>query len=166
MQHRLNRKSHRAFTLLEVLIVVVLLGILAAIMTPSVASARRDARDGRRMQDMRAVEKALEMYINDWGVYPIVSGWSADAPSYGGRGYTGPTGYIPGLGPDYILELPRDPNGAYPSGGRGYLYYSDGFDYKFLAHQTPDSFPVDNPLFDPVRPTWAWAIFTPGGRNW
>jgi type II secretion system protein G len=161
-----DRRLARGFTLLEVLVVVVVLGILAAIMTPSIASARREARDSRRTQDMKAVEKALEMYINDWGVYPIVSGWSADAPSYGGHGYTGATGYIPGLAPDYIIELPRDPNGAFPQGGRGYLYASNGFDYKFLAHQTPDAFPADNPLLDPVRPTWAWAIYTPGARNW
>jgi prepilin-type N-terminal cleavage/methylation domain-containing protein len=165
---KLMEQTHarRAFTLLEVLVVVVVLGILAAIMTPSIASARREARDGRRTQDMNAVGKALELYINDFGVYPIVPTWSADAPSYGGKGYEGPTAYIPGLSPNYMAVLPRDPNSAYPTGGRGYLYYSNGADYKFLAHQTPDSFPADNPLLDPRRPTHAWAIYSSGGRNW
>lgn len=156
----------RAFTLLEVLVVVLVLGILAAIMVPAVSSARKDARDGRRIADIKAVEKALEMYSNDWGVYPVSAGWFGDAPSYGGLGYTGPTGYIPGLAPDYIAVLPKDPNPSYPTGGRGYLYYSNGTDYKFLSHQTPDTFPADNPLLDPVRLTWAYAIYTPGARNW
>jgi type II secretory pathway pseudopilin PulG len=160
------RLNSKVFTLLEVLVVVLVLSTLAAIVMPSAAIARREARDGRRTQDMRAVEKALEMYANDFGVYPITTTWWSAAPSYGGYSYSGPAGYIPGLAPDYMLELPKDPNSAYPAGGRGYLYYSNGVNYKFLAYQTPDSFPADNPLLDPVRPTYAWAVYTTGARDW
>jgi type II secretion system protein G len=156
----------RGFTLVEVLVVVVVLGILAAIIVPQASGARIDARMGAREADMNAVGKALEMYANDNGNYPRVPSWSGDAPSYGGKGYEGPTAYIPDLSPTYMKVLPRDPNPAFPAGGSGYLYYSNGVDYKFLAHYTPERYGAGYSLTDPRRPTWAWAIYTPGGANW
>ena len=154
------------FTLIELLIVVVILGILAAIIVPQASSARSEARDATRETDMRAVEKALEMWANDNGDYPKTSGWSGDAPSYGAKGYSGPTGYIPDLAPTYIKQLPRDPNPSNPTGAKGYLYYSTGANYKMLAHYTPESFDSSRPLVDPIRPTYSWAIYTPGGKSW
>lgn len=155
----------RGFTLIELLIVVVILGILAAIIVPQASNARSEARDGTRETDMRSVEKALEMWANDNGDYPVVSGWSGDAGAYGSKGYTGATGYIPNLAPTYIKELPRDPNPAYPTANKGYLYQCDGPNYKLLAWNTPESF-TGRPLVDPARSTTSWAVFTPGGRNW
>ena len=157
--------ARRGFTLIELLIVVVILGILAAIIVPQASSARSEARDATRETDMRAVEKALEMWANDNGDYPVVSGWSGDAGAYGGKGYTGPTGYIPDLAPTYIKTLPRDPNPAIPSANKGYLYQSTGKDYKYLAWNTPESF-TGRPLVDPTRPTTSWSVYTTGGKAW
>lgn len=155
----------RGFTLIELLIVVVILGILAAIIVPQASSARSETRDAAREADLRSVEKALEMWANDNGNYPTVTGWSGDAGSYGGHGYTGATGYIPDLAPTYIKELPRDPNPAYPTSTKGYLYQSNGKNYKLLAWNTPESF-TGRPLVDPTRPTTSWSVYTPGGKNW
>ncbi|GEM_PF-426479 len=156
----------RGFTLLEVLIVVVILGILAAVIVPQASSARSDARDATREADLRAVEKSLEMCANDEGEYPISNSWSGDAPSYGGRGYDGDSGYIPGLSPQFMKELPRDPNNAYPRGDYGYLYRSDGVNFKFLAHRTPESYGPTKTFYDPIRPGHAWQVSTQGGANW
>jgi prepilin-type N-terminal cleavage/methylation domain-containing protein len=166
MRSATYRTLARGFTLIEVLIVVVILGILAAIVVPQASNARSEARDATREQDMRAVEKALEMYANDNGDYPLAAAWRSDAPAYGGFGYTGPTGYIPDLAPEFMPMLPRDPNNSYPSGSSGYLYRSTGPNYKFLAYYTPENFSPNHPLFDPVRPNSAWQISTPDARNW
>jgi prepilin-type N-terminal cleavage/methylation domain len=156
----------RAFSLVEMLIVVVVIGILMAVVVPQFSKARTDTQDTKREADLRAVEKALEAYNIKYGVYPNTGGaWKGDAPSYGGLGY-GADGYIPGLVPEFLPQLPRDPNPAYPTGGRGYLYRSNGTDYKFLAHQTPTVFPADHPLYDPARPNHAWQVSSFGGKNW
>lgn len=155
----------RGFTLVEVLVVVVVLGILAAIIVPQATSARVDARNGARQADMINVGKALELYNSDFGVYPISPNWSGDTPAYGGKGYEGPDAYIPNLCPTYMKLLPRDPNPSYPRGDFGYLYRTDGtgMEFKFLAHRTPEYYSPDHSLYDPVRPTWAWAIYSRGG---
>lgn len=62
--------SKRGFTLMELLIVMVLLGILVALGTGSYASSLRRGRDNRRKSDLRNVASALEIYFNDKGVYP------------------------------------------------------------------------------------------------
>ena len=158
----------RGFTLIELLVVIVVLGILAAIIVPQAGSARVDARNGARETDMRNVGKALEMYNGDFGVYPISPGWSGDAPAYGGKGYEGPNAYIPNLSPTYMKVLPRDPNPSYPRSDYGYLYRTDGtgMEFKLLAHRTPEAFSPDHPMYDPARPTFAWAIYSPGGRDY
>jgi type II secretion system protein G len=160
------RSIRRGFTLIEVLVVVVILGILAAIMVPQVSSARNDARTGRREQDLRAVEKSLEMYANDFGVYPYRWGWGSESPTWGGMAMSGNTGYVPALAPTYILELPRDPALTGPTANRGYLYLSNGTDYKFMAHNVLGGVPANHPLLDPPRPTTSLSVWTAGGRNW
>ena len=73
--------------------------------------------------------------------------------------WDGSTGYIPGLVPTYIAVLPLDPINT-PD---GYLYLSDGTNYKLLSHQSPESYPAAGTKFyDPVRPTWSWKLCSAG----
>lgn len=58
------------FTLMEILIVVVILGILAAIVIPSFASATEDTRKAAFTQDIRAFEAGIMRYEIDNGAYP------------------------------------------------------------------------------------------------
>ncbi|HET8552307.1 MAG TPA: type II secretion system major pseudopilin GspG [Gammaproteobacteria bacterium] len=61
---------HAGFTLIEVMVVVVILGILAAIIVPKVMSKPDQARVVKAKQDIRAIESALNMYKLDNYVYP------------------------------------------------------------------------------------------------
>ncbi len=158
-------KTNRAFTLVEVLVVVIVLGILAVVAIPNFAKAKDESSDGIRLTQMRAVADALEKYYGKYDAYPVSNGWSGDAPTYGGKGYEGASGYIPNLAPEFLKSLPQDPT-VVPVKGKGYLYRSNGRDYKMLAHQTPKSYDPEHPLYDPKRPTWAWMISTPNARNW
>ena len=151
---------------MELIIVLLILVTIAGIALPRFGKVAERANDTRRIADLNAVEKALEMYHADNGAYPVVNGWSGDAPSFGGHGYTATDPYIPGLVPDYIAMLPSDPDKSYPTGAKGYLYKSNGKDYKFLANKTPSSFPSDHRYFDPARKTSAYQVSSVGGANW
>ena len=153
------------FSLVEWVIVLLILLTIAGVALPRFGQVTERANDMRRIADLEAVEEALEMYKADHGTYPKVSGWSGDAPRYGGHGY-GVDGYIPGLVPDYIQMLPRDPDKQHPTGGKGYLYKSDGTDYKFIANKTPGSFPSSHRFFDPKRADWAYQVSSEGGAGW
>lgn len=70
---------------------------------------------------------------------------------------SGANAYIQSPAPTYMSVLPVDP--APPANCNGYLYYSDGINYKFLVHVTPESYPSAGKVFyDPARPTWSWMI--------
>lgn len=71
-------KKEGGFTLLELLIVIVIIGILALLIIPNITSAPKKARDTQRKTDLRAIQKGLEEYFVSNNVYPGTSG-QADA---------------------------------------------------------------------------------------
>lgn len=91
------------FTLIEIMVVVVILGILAAIVAPNVISRIDDASINRAKQDIRGIESALKLYYMDNSRYPTTDqGLEAlvtrpNDPSL--RNWRGP----------YLDKLPRDP---------------------------------------------------------
>ena len=64
------RVKNSAFTLIELLIVVAIIGILAAIAVPNFMNARIRAQIGRVRSDLRAFTIALESYYVDHNEYP------------------------------------------------------------------------------------------------
>ena len=64
------RKYLSGFTLIEVMVVVVILGILASIIVPKIMDKPDEARIVKARQDIRAIQSALEMYKLDNYAYP------------------------------------------------------------------------------------------------
>jgi prepilin-type N-terminal cleavage/methylation domain-containing protein len=60
----------RAFTLIELLIVVAILAVLAAIAVPNLMEAQTSSKTSNVVAGMRAVRTAIESYMVDWGEYP------------------------------------------------------------------------------------------------
>lgn len=66
----LRSTSERGFTLIEIMVVVIILGILAAIVAPNVIGRIDDAQIARVNQDLRGIETALKFYKLDNFRYP------------------------------------------------------------------------------------------------
>lgn len=79
------QKSSRGFTIVELLIVIVVIAILAAITIVSYTSLQERARDAKRKQDVSQIAKLLAIYELDNG--PMYTGSGC---GYGGNG----TGYF------------------------------------------------------------------------
>ena len=58
------------FTIVELLIVIVVIAILAAISIVAYSGVQARARDGSTLQSVRSIQKALELYKIDNSVYP------------------------------------------------------------------------------------------------
>ena len=68
-QANLNRR-HRGFTLIEIMVVVIIIGLLAAVIVPSVVGKVGEARVAKTRQDIQALGVALTMYRLDNFKYP------------------------------------------------------------------------------------------------
>lgn len=131
-----TRKQPRraGFTLVEVLIVVVILGILAATVLPQFTSSNDDARESVLVQDLQTLRSQIQLYkFQHDGKFPADSSTDPDdfrdslLLSSDKDGTTGAVGTKP-LGPYLIGSLPPNPF----TGGRGVMIVTD------VAGTTPD----------------------------
>jgi len=116
-----NHNRQRGFTLIEIMIVVVILGILASIVVPNIMGSPDEARIVKVKQDLRVLEGALNLYKLDNFTYPSTDqGLEAlvkkpvgqpEAKNWKKNGY--------------IKKLPKDP------WGNDYLYLSPGSHGEF-----------------------------------
>lgn len=65
-----NLRKSGGFTLIEIMVVIVILGVLAALVVPNVMGRTGEARMKAASVDLRAIETALDMYRMDNFVYP------------------------------------------------------------------------------------------------
>ena len=87
-------RSTAGFTLIEIMVVVVILGILAALIAPNVINRIDEAQVAKVKQDIRAIESALKLYRMDRFRYPTTD-----------------------EGLDALVTPPTDPGVPWPPGG-------------------------------------------------
>lgn len=102
-----NRRTQSGFTLIEIMVVVVILGILAAVVVPRIMDRPDDARITKAKQDIRVLESSLNLYKLDNFVYPNTQ-QGLEALVAKPSGEPEPRNYKSG---GYIKSLPKDPWG-------------------------------------------------------
>ncbi|MEM7610114.1 MAG: type II secretion system major pseudopilin GspG [Pseudomonadota bacterium] len=104
MRTTYSRPAQVGFTLIEIMVVVVILGILAAAIGPRLFDNVGKAQIGRVKTDLRTIEQALDLYRLDNFSYPTAEqGLQAlvERPNDPNLTNWGPTGYLP--------RMPLDP---------------------------------------------------------
>lgn len=118
----------------------------------------------QRLVDLKALSIALEDYFQDHGAYPVSSRWSGVTSNFGPSG----PDWIPGLAPDYIVALPRDPAHAERDNG-DYLYRSNGADYKLISISRDDIDEISqmaSDRIDPRRADSSFGFWSAGSQEW
>jgi general secretion pathway protein G len=104
------------FSLVEILVVLVIMGLLISIVAPTVLNRADEARVQKVYADFKAIETSLKIYRLDNYVYPTTE-QGLDALVEKSAIDPEPRNFKNG---GYLSELPRDP------WGRPYLYLSPG----------------------------------------
>ena len=106
------------FTIVELTIVIVIIGIITSAVTFSIGTVRKQVRDTQRLSDMKELQTALDAYYRAEGFYPSVITF--------GQSLVGPAS-----GVTYLKTIPNDPMASTP-----YVYYpsSDGRSYSIVYY--------------------------------
>jgi prepilin-type N-terminal cleavage/methylation domain-containing protein len=123
------KNKQRGFTIVELLIVIVVIAILAAITIVAYNGLQQRSRDSARAQDIAGIKKALLMYQADNGGVRTTSSYGGNGP--GGWNLSSGANWLTFLGTTYG-KIPADPTNTGtadplgPSGGLAYFYYCYG----------------------------------------
>ena len=112
----MDRKRRSGFTLVEILVVVVILGLLATLVIPRVVGRGEEAKRTATLVQIRAIEQALDLYKLDNGFYPTTE-QGLEALVSKPSGMPEPMNY---RRDGYMKKVPVDP------WGRPYVYRSPG----------------------------------------
>lgn len=123
-----SRLSH-GFTIVELLIVIVIVAILAAITVVAYNGIQQRARDAQRQSDVASIAKALELYYIDNDAYPPGDGSTTINDSWSTTADASWQNFITALKP-YMSNVPKDPistpNAKIMSGnGYNYAYFTN-----------------------------------------
>lgn len=113
--------ERRAFTMLELLVVITIIATLATISTFSYRATLISSRDARRKSDIEQIRGALELYRSNNNIYPATLSTACGTS----------TGLTDGSGNTYMSVIPKDPQCTAQQ--YYYVQLSAGADYTLGA---------------------------------
>jgi len=165
------RQDSRGLTLVELLIVVAIIAILAAIAVPNFLDAQTRSKVSRAKADMRSITSALENYCVDYKRYPPARSFCSGAMDSVGDYYmcpmeiTTPVAYVSNRTRDVFNPLFHY---KYSTPGFGYTNYGV---HTILGIWVPRNFPHDTGLSDDViyfdmgASPVKWALWSVGPKG-
>ena len=118
-----RRYNQDGFTLIEIMVVILILGLLATIVVQSLRGAADKAKTTKAQADLAEIKTALDRYYLDNGFYPTTDQGLSALVSPPSTGHV-PSNYESG---GYIERLPSDP------WGNQYFFQSDGNSYTLKS---------------------------------
>lgn len=114
----------RGFTLIEIMVVIVIIGIIGALIVPNIVGRQDQAQVTAAESDLRALGNALEMYKLDNSAYPSTE-QGLEALVERPTGFPEPRNWQAG---GYVRSLPTDP------WGNPYQYLATGGHFELLSY--------------------------------
>lgn len=137
--------SQRGFTIVELLIVIVVIGILAAITVVAFNGVQNRARDTRVQSDIRSVASMIEQYAAVQGSYPTTGGLSIVFSDDNCPAGSSQADWVPSV-TGTLPQSQQPAKGA--SGGNGcYMYASDGTSYIVSAWNMAANGPQNSTMY-------------------
>lgn len=125
------RKNKKGFTLIELLVVIAIIGLLSTLAVIALNNARQKARDARRITDIKQIQQALELYMNDASYYPEQGSTTAGTINEAAWG----TGSISHDGVIYMNIVPTNPEPEADTDRPEYDYRSSAPDTYSLTYE-------------------------------
>jgi general secretion pathway protein G len=113
---RARRKGRHGFTLVELLVVIVVLAVLAAIVLPKFMNSSRRGKESALRSDLKLIQNAVSLFDADTGYYPktLADLTATSAPTTATAKGLDDSGTEAAYSPSdwhgpYLQELPKDP---------------------------------------------------------
>lgn len=130
--------KQKGFTIIELIVVIAIIAVLSGIVMVNVTGYLRDARNAKKLIDVKNYIQALELYYSDHSAYPededtcCLGTYSEGITCWAGNPVCGPTNTAL---KDYISGLPTDTRQI--SGYAGYLFtnalpYWNGYGFSWM----------------------------------
>lgn len=116
MKYKQTNFGHQGFTIIELLIVIIVIGILAAIVIVAYNGVQTKARDSARDSALSSLKKSIELYAAQNGSYPAPAACVNVACNVSNLSSV--------MVPSIVSTIPND-----PAGGTKYIYYITNTNY-------------------------------------
>ena len=120
MGFRFRNKSLHGLTLVEMVVVILLLGVIAAVAAPKMFDAATDARTNSTKQNLAVIRDALELYKANNGSYPAANSLHTALADYIRGPFPAPQ-VGSGAGNSAVKKSVKDPIDK-AAGGQGWIY--------------------------------------------
>jgi|GEM_PF-3223837 prepilin-type N-terminal cleavage/methylation domain-containing protein len=137
--------KQKGFTLLELIVVVAIIGLLAAVLLVAIGTARSKARNTRRLGDVAQIFKAFQLASSNGGSFPVIGWTCVSTACRETNNIFVPSGPVDVFLAPYISGKPNDPTDS----------QRDFYGYQYINPKAGGTTPYDGTTY----PTGAYLDY-------